>query len=89
MVATTNCFIFLRLQLVEGQDSAEMQSLLCLKILAKKPGWKDSNFQVMNAKFAVVTVLAEKAKVFGKKSTACVVPSLVDKLGDMKVNKSS
>lgn len=70
---------------MEGQAPAEMQSLLCCKILARKPGWKDSNFQVMNAKFMVVSVLAEKAKVFGKKSVACVMPALVEKLGDIKV----
>lgn len=62
-----------------------MQSLLYCKVLGRKPGWKDSNFQVMNAKFGVVAVLAEKAKVFGKKSVSCVMPSLVEKLGDIKV----
>ena len=65
-----------------------MQSLLYCKVLARKPGWKDSNFQVMNAKFGVVGVLAEKAKVFGKKSTASVMTPLVEKLGDIKVTGS-
>ena len=55
-------------------------------MLAKKPGWKDSNFQVMNGKFSVVALLAEKAKVFGRKSMACVMPGLVEKLGDIKVS---
>ena len=62
-----------------------MQSLLCCKVLARKPGWKDSNFQVMNAKFAVVGVLVQKAKVFGRKSMASVMTALVEKLGDIKV----
>ena len=55
-------------------------------MLAKKPGWKDSNFQVMNAKFDIVGTLATKAAVFGKRSTGCVLPALVEKLGDIKVN---
>ena len=62
-----------------------MQSLLFVKVLAKKPGYKDSNFQVMKAKFAIVATLAERAKIFGKRSTACVLPSLVEKLADVKV----
>ena len=62
-----------------------MQSHLFVKVLAKKPGWKDSNFQVMKAKFAVVASLAEKANVFGKRSTACVLPGLVEKVADVKV----
>lgn len=64
-----------------------MQSLLFCKVLAKKPGWKDSNFQVMNAKFDIVATLASKAAVFGKKSTACVLPALVEKFVDIKVNE--
>ena len=62
-----------------------MQSLLFCKVLARKPGWKDSNFQVMNAKFAIVATLAGKAAVFGKKSTAFVLPALVEKFADIKV----
>lgn len=70
---------------MEGQSPEDMQSLLYCKVLARKPGWKDGNFHVMNGKFAVVKAMAEKAKVFGKKSTACVMPGLVEKLGDIKV----
>ena len=77
------------MQFVEGQSPDEMQSLLYCKVLAKKPGWKDSNFQVMVGKFTVVKLLAEKAKVFGKKSMACVMSALVEKLGDIKVNSNN
>ena len=70
---------------MEGLAPDQMQSLLFCKVLAKKPGWKDSNFQVMNAKFEIVATLASKAAIFGKKSTACVLPALVEKLGDIKV----
>ena len=78
-------FFFLSVQFIEGLAPDQMQSLLFCKVLAKKPGWKDSNFQVMNAKFEIVASLASKAAIFGKKSTACVLPALVEKLGDIKV----
>ena len=72
---------------MEGQSPGDMQSLLFCKVLARKPGWKDSNFQVMNAKFAIVATLVEKASVFGKKSTTCVLTALVDKFADIKVQR--
>lgn len=33
-------------EMVEGLSPSDMQSLLFVKVLARKPGWKDSNFQV-------------------------------------------
>ena len=80
------CYFSLSFQFIEGLAPDQMQSLLFCKVLAKKPGWKDSNFQVMNAKFEIVATLAGKAAIFGKKSTACVLPALVEKLGDIKVH---
>ena len=106
-----------------------MQSHLFVKVLAKKPGWKDSNFQVepppvlevlsaglspppplpliplllltlllllhslsplpsfqvMKAKLGIVALLAERAGIFGKRSTSCAMPALVEKLADVKV----
>ena len=43
----------------------------------------------MNAKFAVVATLAERAAIFGKRSTACALPGLVDKFADIKVKTKS
>ena len=42
----------------------------------------------MKGKFAVVSVLAERAAVFGRKSTNACLPALVEKLGDIKVRIS-
>ena len=39
----------------------------------------------MKGKFAVVGVLAERAAVFGRRSSNACLPALVDKLGDTKV----
>ena len=43
-----------------------------------------SSYQVMKAKFEMVSFLA-KNKPFGKKSAHCAFPGLVDKLSDIKV----
>ena len=42
-------------------------------------------FQVMNCKFSIICLLAEKSASFGKKSFASALPALVDKLADIKV----
>lgn len=76
-------------EFVEALPPDEMQSLLFIKVLNRKPGWKDSNFQVMNAKFAIISVLAEKSAIFGKKSLSCALPGLVDKFADIKVKGQS
>ena len=39
----------------------------------------------MKGKFAMVGVLAERAAVFGRRSTNACLPALVEKLGDAKV----
>ncbi|XP_062513637.1 cytoskeleton-associated protein 5-like isoform X2 [Corticium candelabrum] len=68
----------------------EINSLVFVHTLAgKKPGWKDSNFQVMKARFDLVALIAQNATVFGKRSAACVVPGLVDKLADVKIKPQS
>ena len=54
--------------------------------VARKPRWKDSNFQVRERREVVICVLAKKAAVLGKKSTAACLSVAVDKLGDIKGN---
>ena len=39
----------------------------------------------MKAKFSIVSVIVEKAAIFGKKSMSCVIAPLVDKFADIKV----
>jgi cytoskeleton-associated protein 5 len=73
-------------QALLAMSSTEIHSLVFVHTLAgKKPGWKDSNFQVMKARFDLVAYIAQNAAVFGKRSTACVLPGLVDKLADIKI----
>ena len=74
-------------QFIEAMSPSDMKSLLFVKVLEKKPGWKDSNFQVMKAKLSIVGVLAAKATVFGRKSALCALPAVVEKLSDVKVGR--
>ncbi|XP_063045140.1 cytoskeleton-associated protein 5-like [Engraulis encrasicolus] len=68
---------------VELMDPSEMPCQALVRILAKKPGWKETNFQVMQLKLQVVATVAQRGH-FSKTSAQAVLDALVDKIGDVK-----
>ena len=84
---------------LEGGEMARVESELIVRVLSKRPGWKDSNFQVrwptdarltmqVFAKVAaVLQLLAERSSSFSKACIALATPALCDKLGDIKLKK--
>ncbi|KAL2093484.1 hypothetical protein ACEWY4_010796 [Coilia grayii] len=68
---------------VEQMDRGEMPCQALVRMLAKKPGFKETNFQVMQMKLHIVGLIAQKG-VFSKTSALVVLDGLVDKIGDVK-----
>ncbi|XP_013885628.1 cytoskeleton-associated protein 5 isoform X2 [Austrofundulus limnaeus] len=68
---------------VETMDGAVMPCQALVRMLAKKPGWKETNFQVMQMKLHVVALVARRGQ-FSKTSASVVLDGLVDKIGDVK-----
>uniref|UniRef100_A0A3Q3Q5X5 TOG domain-containing protein n=1 Tax=Monopterus albus TaxID=43700 RepID=A0A3Q3Q5X5_MONAL len=68
---------------VETMDKVEMPCQALVRMLAKKPGWKETNFQVMQMKLHIVALIAQKGQ-FSKTSACLVLEALVDKVGDIK-----
>lgn len=68
---------------VENMEKSNMNAQVFVRVLAKKPGFKEANFQVMNAKIALVGFVAEKAS-FSRRCAEVVVGPLIDKVGDIK-----
>ncbi|KAF7653352.1 hypothetical protein LDENG_00084060 [Lucifuga dentata] len=68
---------------VEVMDKAEMPCQALVRMLAKKPGWKETNFQVMQMKLHIVALIAQRGQ-FSKTSASVVLDGLVDKVGDIK-----
>ena len=69
-------------------DITEIEPELLIRQFAKKPGWKESNFQVNTRVFQTMQWMAENCP--SKFSAGCValtIAPLVDKLGDIKVKK--
>ncbi|XP_041074524.1 cytoskeleton-associated protein 5-like isoform X2 [Polyodon spathula] len=68
---------------VEQMEKSEMPCQALVRMLAKKPGWKETNFQVMQMKLHIVGLIAVKGN-FSKTSALVVLECLVDKIGDVK-----
>ncbi|CAJ1057301.1 cytoskeleton-associated protein 5 isoform X2 [Xyrichtys novacula] len=68
---------------VETMDKTAMPCQALVRMLAKKPGWKETNFQVMQMKLHIVALIAQRGQ-FSKTSASVVLDGLVDKVGDVK-----
>ncbi|XP_040836133.1 cytoskeleton-associated protein 5 isoform X2 [Ochotona curzoniae] len=73
---------------VELMDRSEMPCQALVRMLAKKPGWKETNFQVMQMKLHIVALIAQKGN-FSKTSAQIVLDGLVDKIGDVKCGNNA
>ncbi|KAJ2330725.1 hypothetical protein GGI00_003572, partial [Coemansia sp. RSA 2681] len=59
---------------------------LVIRQLARKPGWKESNFQVNARAFQIIEWMAsEESQDFTTGAAALSVPPLVERLGDIKL----
>ncbi|KAJ7391009.1 hypothetical protein OS493_021029 [Desmophyllum pertusum] len=76
-------------ELVKGMDPNTTPSQVLMRVLAKKPGWKDTNFQVLKAKFGLCQHIAQTVKTFSKRSAFYALDGLVDKIGDVKLKDVS
>ncbi|RVE72144.1 hypothetical protein OJAV_G00059000 [Oryzias javanicus] len=68
---------------VETMDKVAMPCQALVRMLAKKPGWKETNFQVMQMKLRIVALVAQRGQ-FSRTSASVVLEGLVDKVGDVK-----
>jgi cytoskeleton-associated protein 5 len=71
------------------QEMDEVEPELVVRQLAKKPGWKESNFQVTAKSFSIMELMARNSSKFTKAPCALTIPALADKLGDMKLKKAA
>ncbi len=66
-------------------EAETVESEIIVRALGKKPGWKESNFQVMAEVYKALQMLANDCPTFGRPSVALSVQPLCDKLGDIKL----
>lgn len=68
-------------------DGAATEAELIVRTLSKKPGWKESNFQVYGKVAGVCQFLAERSQSWTRACSALTIGPLSDKLGDIKIKK--
>lgn len=68
---------------IQTLDSKNVPTQAIVKFLAKKPGLKDTNFQVLKAKLEILKYLAENCK-FTMTTAHCCVSDISEKFSDNK-----
>ncbi|KAL3267283.1 hypothetical protein HHI36_011414 [Cryptolaemus montrouzieri] len=68
---------------IQSQDAKELPCQAIVKFLCRKPGLKDTNFQVLKAKLELVKYLAENCS-FSTRSADCCLNDICEKFGDPK-----
>jgi cytoskeleton-associated protein 5 len=58
---------------LEKQDSSSVEPEIIIRVLSKKPGWKEMNFQVMGKLFNTMQLLSSNNK-FTKACAAIGIP---------------
>lgn len=73
---------------VKGLSKEEIPCQAFVRVLKKKPGLKDNNFQVLKLKFELLGHLGQNAK-FSRQAAEFVLAEIIDKVGDIKVGAAA
>lgn len=76
------------IQIVGTMDAAEVQSQVLLRVINKKPGVKDTNFQVAKLRIEAVKSIAENFPV-SSTAASCVISDITEKLADAKTGSAA
>ncbi|RZC32556.1 cytoskeleton-associated protein 5 [Asbolus verrucosus] len=68
---------------IQVLDAKDVPTQAIIRALAKRPGLKDTNFQVLKAKIDIIKYLAENA-TFSTTSGNCCLNEIMEKFGDTK-----
>lgn len=64
---------------------ADLVEAIVKFVKMKMKDWKESNINIIKESIALFTVIAQHCPNVGKRSAFCIMPFLVDKLGDVKL----
>ncbi|VDM16133.1 unnamed protein product [Hydatigera taeniaeformis] len=72
---------------ISTSDSSLSCQLVC-RLMMRKPGLKDNNFQVLRMKVEVITDILLARKPVGEVLVDLLLPELIEKIGDSKVGEA-
>lgn len=70
-------------EVVQQIEKGNIPAQVLIKLLAKKPGFKENNFQILKLRFEVLTYIAENSQISHTSVESCL-SDVVDKIGDAK-----
>ena len=69
---------------IKQMPSDDVPVQVIVRTLAKKPGFKDSHFQVLKQRLELITALADASYKFTQRSASYCIIEIADKIGDAK-----
>lgn len=70
---------------IRSADASQLSCQLVCRLLMRKPGLKDNNFQVLRMRVETITEILHARKPVGEVHVELLLPELMDKIGDVKV----
>lgn len=70
-------------EVVQQMEKGNIPAQVLIKLLAKKPGFKENNFQILKLRFEVLTYISENGQISQISVNSCL-SDVVDKIGDAK-----
>ncbi len=70
---------------IKSLPSDELPVQVLVRTVGKKPGFKDTHFQVLKQRIELVAMLASDGFKFSQRSASYCVCELAEKIGDVKV----
>ncbi|XP_055925543.1 cytoskeleton-associated protein 5-like isoform X1 [Argiope bruennichi] len=67
----------------QAMEKGSLPAQCLVKLLAKKPGFKENNFQILKLRFEILAYIAENAQI-SHVTVECCLSDVVDKIGDAK-----
>ncbi|PRD24913.1 UNVERIFIED_CONTAM: Cytoskeleton-associated protein 5 [Trichonephila clavipes] len=68
---------------VQTMGKGSLPAQVLVKLLARKPGFKENNFQILKLRFEILSYIAENAQI-SHITVDCCLSDIVDKIGDAK-----
>lgn len=75
-------------EVIQQTDKANIPAQALIKCLAKKPGFKENNFQILKLRFEILVYIAKNSQISRCAVESCL-SDVVDKIGDAKNGASA
>ena len=74
---------------IKVMPSDEVPVQVIIRTLARKPGFKDTHFQVLKQRLELVAVIADVGFKFSQRSASYCLADVADKIGDVKTGQQA